>query len=155
MKKKRLNLIIATLIISLLNTGFLIYLVSDKVSFELKNRPIIISKELDRGQTYALAKETGKPVIVWFYTDWCGYCQKFAPTFKKLSKDKELTEKFAIAFVNAENPSNEEIVKEFNVDGYPSLYIVNANKKELIKPQNLFMPKAHEYLKDLFFEFIK
>lgn len=155
MKKKRLNIITATLIISLLNTGLLLYLVSDKVSFEIKNRPVLISKEYDKGQTYALAKETGKPMIVWFYTDWCGYCQKFAPTFKKLSKDKEIQEKFAIAYVNAENPNNKEIVEEFDVEGFPTLYFVNGDKKELIAPQNLFMPKAHESLKDKFLEFIK
>jgi thioredoxin 1 len=31
-------------------------------------------------QGFASAKETGKPVFLWFYGDWCGYCKKMTET---------------------------------------------------------------------------
>ena len=108
MKKKFSTLIITTLIISLVNTGMLLYLVSDNVITAIQNRPIVISRDYDKGQSMEKALQTKKPVIVWFYTDWCRYCQKLAPTFKKLTKDRQIKKEYAVAYVNAEDPRNKE-----------------------------------------------
>ena len=155
MKKKLTKLIVTSLIISLVNTGMLLYLVSDNVITAIQNRPIVISRDYDKGQSMEKALQTKKPVIVWFYTDWCRYCQKLAPTFKKLTKDRQIKKEYAIAYVNAEDPRNKEYVKEYKVEGYPTVYLVKEGKKEFISPVDLLSPFALDVLKAKFLDFVK
>jgi thiol:disulfide interchange protein len=42
-------------------------------------KQVVISKQYDKGRTLQKAQATNKPIIVFFYTDWCGFCQKFIP----------------------------------------------------------------------------
>ena len=92
-----------------------------------------ISVKYDRGRSLDKALKTGKPVIVFFYTDWCGFCQRFAPTFDKVTKDAKIKKEFAIAFVNCEKPDNQKHMEEYGVQGFPTVYVVKTDgtKKQL------------------------
>lgn len=155
MDKKYLNIITATLILTLINTGVLGFLTFDKIKTDIQNRPIVISREYDKGQSFEKAKLTEKPMIVWFYTDWCRYCQKFAPTFKKVTNKKTIKKEYATAYVNAEDPVNEQIVKEYKVEGYPTVYLINKDKKEQLEPTLLFSPDAINALEEKMLNYIK
>lgn len=155
MKKKLMPLVITTLIITLINTGLLAFLTYDKVQEIIKSKPVVISRDYDKGQSMELALEKNKPLIVWFYTDWCRYCQKFAPTFKKVANNKEIKKNFAIAYVNAEEAKNKIYTKEYKVEGYPMVFLVKDGKKELVSPSLLFAPDAENALKKEFLEFLK
>ncbi len=67
--------------------------------------------------------ESGKPEIVMFYVDWCTFCRRFMPIFgeaaSKYNKD------FDFAVVNCEHPENAEIVKKFDISGYPTVIIID------------------------------
>ncbi len=155
MKKQIFILLIATLILTLVNTCLLTYLaIGGQVDF-FKPRPVVISKDYDKGQSMEKALATGKPMIVWFYTDWCRFCQKFAPTFKKLTSKKEIKEKYAVAYVNAEAPENRALAIQYEIKGYPSVFLVNGIKKTLINPNELFEPDAVKNLKVKFLDFLK
>lgn len=155
MKKRILPLIKAILIISLINTCLLAFIAGSRIYETVKNKPVVISRDYDKGQSMEKALKENKPLIVWFYTDWCRYCQKFAPTFKKLTRDKEIKKSYAVAYVNAEDPKNQEYMEEYKVEGYPTVYIVKENKKELISPADLFSPSAFESLKAKFLVFLE
>lgn len=60
MKKKLTKLIVTSLIISLVNTGMLLYLVSDNVITTIQNRPVVISRDYDKGQSMEKALQTKK-----------------------------------------------------------------------------------------------
>ena len=66
---------------------------------------------------------SGKPEIVMFYVDWCTFCRRFMPIFgeaaSKYNKDFDFT------VVNCEHPENAEIVKEFDISGYPTVMIID------------------------------
>ncbi len=96
----------------------------------------LISETYDRGQSFAKAQKENKPILVFFYANWCGYCQRFAPIYDKLSKDKAIKDKLAIAYVNCEDPENSELVQEYEIEGFPSVFVVKGDKKEQI-PNNL------------------
>ncbi len=155
MKKKIYPVVITTLILTLINTGALAFITGDKVAESFKNRPVVISKSYDKGQSIELALETKKPMVVWFYTDWCRYCQKFAPTFKKITKDKDIKNLYAVAYVNAEKQENKEYTKEYKIEGYPTVYLVDGDNKVMIEPALLFAPNAKELLKDKMLDFLK
>ena len=87
-------------------------------------KKVVISTQYDKGQSLKKAYKTHKPVVVFFYTDWCGFCQRFAPTFYKVTTDREIKSKFAIAYVNCEESENKEYMKDFGVRGFPTVYVI-------------------------------
>lgn len=93
---------------------------------EGSGKKVVISKQYDKGKSYAKALETNKPIIAFFYTDWCGFCQRFVKTFYKVSKDKRIKKTFAIAYVNCEKDENSALVKDFGVQGFPTVYVIDA-----------------------------
>ena len=73
--KKRIHLfLIILLVISLINTGLLGFLAFDRIMGGqlIKKKPVVISRDYDKGQSMEKALAEGKPIIVWFYADWCG-----------------------------------------------------------------------------------
>ena len=157
MKKKILPLLFLVLIVTLINMGLLLFMILGEAVNAYLNRPVVISRDYDKGQSMEKAIKKNKPVIALFYTDWCGYCQKFVPVFKKLSNDKDIKKNFAIAYINAEDPSNFVYTAQYDIKGYPTLYLIDniKNKKEQVEPVELFGFNAKENLKIKFLEFLR
>ena len=157
MKKKILPLLFLVLIVTLINTGLLMFMILGEAVNAYLNRPVVISRDYDKGQSMEKAIKKNKPVIALFYTDWCGYCQKFVPVFKKLSNDKDIKKNFAIAYINAEDHSNFVYTAQYDIKGYPTLYLIDniKNKKEQVEPVELFGFNAKENLKIKFLEFLR
>ncbi len=109
------------------------------------NKKIVISKKYDKGRSLDKARETQKPIMVFFYTDWCGFCQRFAPTYDKITKDKRVKKNFAVAFVNCENPDNSKYVKEFNITGFPTVFVIDKDgEKTQLDNHSFFGDDAKE-----------
>ena len=108
---------------------------------------VVISKQYDRGRSMAKALQTRKPIIAFFYTDWCGFCQKFAPTFDKVTKNSKVKKHFAIAFVNCEQEENRKIMQEYAVEGFPTVYVIDANgKRTHLDNGTFFKPDSKEVI---------
>lgn len=154
--------LITTFILALLSFCISTYLAIKLEAFNPKsaiNQPsanFLISEKYDKGQSMEKAKATGKPIIAWFYVDWCNFCKKFAPTFDKLVKDKEIKDNFAVAFINCDKPENTELMREYDVNGFPAVYLINNKNgdKKFINNENLFAPDALKELKEEFLNFI-
>lgn len=83
------------------------------------------SQEAGNGQilSYKEAMKSEKPFVVLFYSQWCGYCEYFAPKFEMLSKIYK--DKYNFATVNADLPESAKINTEFSLGSVPSVYIVD------------------------------
>ncbi len=58
-------------------------------------------------------------VVLYFYTDWCGYCKKLEPTIEKLKEKGVIIKK-----INGDN--NRDLVSKYYIRGYPTIiYIKN------------------------------
>ncbi len=75
--------------------------------------------------------------VVYFYTDWCGYCKKMSSgTFTNETVVTELNKNWAIVKVNAEskdvytqngnNKTGIELARAYKVTGYPTLVFFNT-----------------------------
>lgn len=117
-------------------------------NFQGPNKKVVISKQYDKGQSLEKAQAKEKPMIVFFYTDWCGFCQRFAPVFAKIVKSKEIKKDFAVAYVNCENPDNAKWTSEFGIQGFPTVYVVKGDKKTQLDNQKFFSPDAIEKVKE-------
>lgn len=102
-----------------------------------------------------LAAEANKPVMVDFYTNWCGFCKKMdRETFTDEDVKGYLGEKFVIVKVNAESNdmlatsegtiSERQLARSFGVRGYPTYSFLKPNGERIndvpgYKPPDAFL----------------
>lgn len=93
----------------------------------------------DFNQAKEMAKAENKPMLLDFYTDWCGWC-------KRLDKDTygneeviKLSQQFVCVKVNAEE--NQQLAKTYNVRGFPTTVFLNP-EGSLIAAVPGYMPPA-------------
>lgn len=100
-------------------------------------------------------KDKKKYAVVLFYADWCRHCQRFGPTYEKLSKDRKLKKKFNFVRINVESEQAAVLMPEFQVQGFPALFLVNPkdNERYFINNNLLFGDEANKNLKDIFKSF--
>ena len=117
---------------------------------------VVISKQYDKGQSFEKAKATKKPIVVFFYTDWCGFCQRFAPTFHKVVTSKEIKKNFAVAYVNCDLPESRKAMEEFGVQAFPTVYVIkDKDTKKQLENQTFFTETAVKDLPKAMLDVIK
>lgn len=90
----------------------------------------------------AQSKTTGKPIVLFFTgSDWCGWCNKLerevlsTPEFANLSGNKFIFVMLDFPLYKPQEPllaaSNKQIQEKFQVQGYPTLIIINSDQKKL------------------------
>ena len=78
-------------------------------------------KTIQEDQFEELVLNADKPVLVDFYTDWCGPCRVLSPTIEELSKDKQFKDKYYFYKVNVDYANN--VAKEYNIMYIPTVII--------------------------------
>ena len=116
-----------------------------------------ISKKYDKGRSLEKAMKKDKPVVAFFYVDWCGFCQRFAPTFDAVSKNKDIKKKFSIAYINCDDPKNRELIEKYGIQGFPTVFVVDSKGEEKVQLKNemFFAPTAQEDLVREIKEFLR
>ncbi len=69
--------------------------------------------------------ESGVPVILDFWAEWCGPCKAIAPILKDLAKDYEGRAKIAKLDVD----SNPNTAAQFGIRGIPTLLVFKNGKE--------------------------
>jgi len=83
-------------------------------------------------QAAAKAKKENKLVFVDCYTQWCGPCKKMArDIFPQEKVGKYMNERFVNVKIDMEASYAEGLSKEWQVSGYPTFIIFNADGKEI------------------------
>ncbi len=68
--------------------------------------------------------ETDRPVLVYFWANWCGPCRLVSPTIDTLVD----TYNDRIKIVKMEIDPNPDTVKQFQVEGVPALRLIQAGR---------------------------
>ena len=63
--------------------------------------------------------QSGKPVLVDYWAEWCGPCKMIAPILDEVSRD--YAEKLNVAKVNVDE--NQEIASKYGIRGIPTLML--------------------------------
>ena len=68
-------------------------------------------------------KTPDRPIVAMFYADWCTYCLRFMPTMQRLSE--QYRDKYNFVMIDAENKDNINLVKDYRIGGFPTIYIID------------------------------
>lgn len=72
------------------------------------------------------AKVSGKPMIVMFYTDWCGYCRKLQKNVLDKPEVQKALSSFVKVRINPEKGTGEnQLGDQYGIEGFPSVYFEN------------------------------
>ena len=123
MKKKIVIGIIALFIVVI--SSAISYALNSNVLNE-KHKP----SDYKIGVTYAVAMSGQKPVITLFYVDWCGYCMRFMPKFKK-------------------DPVNARLVGDVKLTGYPTVYIIDPKYNNRVYINNALYGDLGSFRKEI------
>ena len=78
----------------------------------------------DKGvMTFEEAEKLDNPMVVMFYVDWCTYCRRYMPIFGELAN--KYKNKYSFAVINCDKLMYEKMVKEFNIMGFPTVFVVD------------------------------
>ncbi|MDP3981790.1 MAG: thioredoxin domain-containing protein [Chlamydiota bacterium] len=83
------------------------------------NGAVIWEQTFDKGMQ--LAGRTGKPVLVDFYTDWCGWCKKLDREVFPSANVQSYANQYVFIKVNCERDNSTPV--RYAVNGYPTLII--------------------------------
>ena len=99
--------------------------------FALSAAAYAISWKSDFQSALKAARESGKPVMVDFYTDWCGWCKKLDTDTYSNARVSSLSDKFVCVKVDAEK--NARLAAAYKVTGYPTVLFIDGNGAVLQK----------------------
>ena len=75
----------------------------------------------------SLAQESGDPVLVYFYADWCPYCRQLNTELLADADVQAQVGKMLAVRVNAEaGPDERSLAGHYRVRGYPALYLYTS-----------------------------
>lgn len=90
------------------------------------------TKASDFKKVEQAAKKKDKPYILFFYTDWCGYCKKMNKKYLSNNKIKQLLSKYHKIKINPDKGEEEHaLANQKGVGGYPDFRIVHPDGKSI------------------------
>lgn len=88
----------------------------------------------DWNKALELAKETGKPILVDFYTEWCYWCKVMdKETFGQESISKKIKEEYIAVKLDAERGIGMQVAMKYRVSAYPTLGFFTSDGKLISK----------------------
>jgi len=104
----------------------------------------------DYDEALAKARDENKPILVDFYTDWCGWCKKLdAETYGNETVAAFLNEGFICLKVDA--GEHADLAKRYDVLGYPTILFLSPDGEEIgrivgYEPPDKFLQDAKNIL---------
>lgn len=91
-------------------------------------------------QAIKLQSETGKPMFVYFYTTWCGYCRQFERVLLTDGDVQDYLDEIIAVRLDAEGGQGElEIRSMYGVNGYPALFMHSGRTRTVSRVTRMEM----------------
>jgi thioredoxin 1 len=88
------------------------------------------------------SSEENKPIFIDVYATWCGPCKKLKKTtFKNEEVGTYFNKNYINIAIDGETKEGLEIVRKYNIEGYPTLMIVDKNGKLLTQNMGFIKPQ--------------
>ncbi|MEW6731063.1 MAG: thioredoxin family protein [Acidobacteriota bacterium] len=77
-------------------------------------------------------RNTGKPIALYFYTDWCGYCRRFSSSLLTTTEVQDYMKNVIKIKINPEAGQKERAISnQYGVMGYPTFLIVSNKLSQI------------------------
>ncbi|HVR28410.1 MAG TPA: thioredoxin fold domain-containing protein [Thermoanaerobaculia bacterium] len=87
------------------------------------------------------------PMVVYFYTDWCGYCRQFERELLGTPEVKKHLEDVLAVRINPESGAPErEIAEYYGVAGYPAFFVHSGRSRTLSRVERMLVEQGRPRL---------
>ena len=84
------------------------------------------------------AEGASSPMVVYFYTDWCGYCRQFERELLGTEPVKKYFADVLAVRINPESGARErEIAEYYRVSGFPAFFVHSGRSKTLSRVERM------------------
>ncbi len=104
----------------------------------------------DFNAALAMAAETGRPVFVDMYADWCGPCRMLSEDYFSRDDYKEVLSQCVLVKINTDN--NQALASQYGIQSIPTLILLDSQGNELDRitgvmgsPES-FLPMIEEFV---------
>jgi thioredoxin-related protein len=113
---------------------------------KLTSKADAIPWEGDYGAALEKANTAGQLVVVYLYTDWCGFCRKMdRETFEDEKLIEEMAERYVWVRLNAETQDEgARLRREMGVSGFPTTLLLNGKGEELDRLEGFIPPSGFQ-----------
>ena len=95
------------------------------------NRPDVWRK--DFAQATADAKQSGQPLLIHFYANWCGPCRQMEKDVLHTNDVRDLLSNFRFVAVLIDSDQHPELVAQFNIQSLPSDIVIGPDGTVMLK----------------------
>jgi thiol-disulfide isomerase/thioredoxin len=89
--------------------------------------------EGDVNGAFDAAKATNKPVFIYWGAKWCPPCQQLKSSVFLRSDFIEKSKEFVAVHLDGDDPGAQQWGEKFHVAGYPTVVILRADQKEILR----------------------
>jgi thiol-disulfide isomerase/thioredoxin len=89
--------------------------------------------EGDVAGAFALARETKKPVFLYWGAKWCPPCQQLKSSVFSRSDFISKSKEFVAVYLDGDDPGAQKWGEKFHVSGYPTVVILRPDRKEITR----------------------
>ncbi len=84
-----------------------------------------IAWQRDFAEAKALAASQNKPMLIDFYTDWCGWCKRLDKDTYGNKEVSDFAQQFVCVKINAEQ--NQALAGKYGVQGFPTTVFLKSD----------------------------
>ncbi len=101
-----------------------------------------VTDEATYSKLIAKAEKEGKPVVLDFYTEWCGWCKKMdKDTFAQSEVGDFMNQNFVSIKLDAEQDFGGEMALKYDVSGFPTFVVLDPKTKTTTSIVGYFPPE--------------
>lgn len=91
------------------------------------------SSDADVDKAFLLARQSGKPVFLYWGAVWCPPCNQLQATLFSRSDFAERSRAFIPVYVDGDKPGAQKLAARFKVSGYPSMVLFKPDGSEVTR----------------------
>ena len=93
----------------------------------------VASSDAEVDRAFALAKQTGKPVYLYWGAVWCPPCNQVKATLFSRPDFVERSRAFIPVYVDGDKPGAQKVAARFKVSGYPTMVLFKPDGSEVTR----------------------
>lgn len=83
-------------------------------------------------QSVGSEKQSSKPTIGVYYTNWCGYSREFIQQFNNDEQNKVRNAGAEVKLIDCEKDNGPELCKKYDVQGFPTILLHSSQNSDPI-----------------------